>query len=102
MEAELARQGAVIADLQGKLAIYEGQQSEWKASLASTIASEVERLTQGLRHVHSGTATAVEELRNRIVGVEKFFSADKFDKKGKTGMLQAKDMKPDVLTKEED
>ena len=102
MEAELARQGAVIADLQSKLAIYEGQQSEWKAGLAATVETEVDRLTQGLRQVHTGTAAMVEETRNRIIGLEKFYSASKPDKKERTGMLHVKDMKPDVLKKEED
>ena len=102
MEEELTRQGAIISDLQAKLAIYEGQQTEWKAGLTATVAAEVERLTEGIRQVHSGTATAVEELRNRIVGLERFYSSDKFGRKEKAAMLQVKDMKPDVLSKEED
>ena len=102
MEEELARQAATIADLQAKLGIYENQQSEWKNSMTSVITAEVERLTEGLRQVHGGTVAAVDEMRNRIVGLEKFYSADKGGSKGKAAMLQVKDMKPDVLTKEED
>ena len=88
--------------MQAKLGIYENQQSEWKTGLTTAITTEVETLTKGLQEIHSKTATAVDELKNRIVGLEKFYSADKGGRKGKATMLLVKDMKPDVLTKEED
>ena len=81
----------MIADLQAKLGIYENQQSEWKTGLTTAITAEVEKLSEGLRqHTHSRTATAVDELKNRIVGLEKFYSADKGGSKGKATMLMGK------------
>ena len=66
MEDAIAEIQAKISDIQGKLNIYENQQSEWKVGLTTAIKVEVEKLTEGLRHVHDKTAAAVDVLTNRI------------------------------------
>ena len=85
-------------DLLEKLAKYEQEQTAWKEDLAGAVRMEIGRVTGSLGELYSNVQTHITMFEERIRKVEQE------ERKMKThkSLLYAKDMKPNVLNKDEE
>ena len=87
MEAELS-------GLLGKLSEYEKRQTSWKADLEKAVQAEFGKVGAGLTELHGKVQALIAEHHNKL-------SAETRGGKQRW-LLEPKDMKPTILTKEDD
>ena len=100
---------AAIAALQGemqelkeKLMNYEVQQSDLQARMTSTIKEEINSVAGGLHDLYRKTEQAVTNLEMRTRTLEQAKEKMTSSMTEKAALLSAKDMKPNILQKDEE
>ena len=98
MASALASIQAEMAQLKAKLSQYELQQAEQQAGLSTAMKDEVTKVTSGLHELYNKTAAAVAGLGTRMLKVERVSDGGGNER----WLLEPKDMKPNILNKEDD
>ena len=81
-----------------KLGTYEKAQEEWKTNLAGQVKFEIGKVTGGISELYSKVELMLTMFDTRLKAVER---EDKGKGKDHRTLLLAKDMKPNMLDKEE-
>lgn len=87
---------SVHVDLLKKLGLYEQEQKAWKDGLVGAVGHEVGKVTGSLSELYKGVKDTIDRFEARIRNVE----ASSTQRSHKT-LLNMKDMKPNVLEKDE-
>ena len=86
--------------LKEKLGIYEKQQQDLMGQMKSEVTGEVAKVAGGLRELYQQVSDAIGKLASRVEALEVGRSAER--EKPRRSLVELKDMKPEVLSKDED
>ena len=100
--AAIAALQGEMQELKAKLMNYEVQQSDLQARMTSTIKEEINSVVGGLHDLYRKTEQAVMNLEMRTRTLEQAKEKMTSNMTEKATLLSAKDMKPNILQKDEE